>query len=355
MEALLATFNQQSKSHSIESSDATVLELQTWFSRAALDIIGVAGMGQDFGALQDADGGLSKSYQNMLAETKSRFILQTISVILPQWIVRRIPVAHNRNLAEGSQKIMAVARQLIRDRMQKLKDGEKRSGIDIISVAMDSGIFTDEELANQAMTFLTAGHETSGTSLTCAALELCRHPEMQTRIRDEIRLHLPSIDDVSSVGADALDRCMFFTAFCNELLRLHPPVTMTVRQSIRDTTVAGQFLPAKTTIVIPISAINKSVELWGPDATEFNPERWMKLAKSEAGVSASNFRYMTFLQGTRSCIGSLFAKMEMLWVLAAFIRSFEIELADKDAPIEFRSGITVKPDKLKVRLRRVEG
>ena len=152
------------------AADATVhapgaIEVSKWSSRATLDIIGQAGMGQDFEALSDPDNKLNMHYQNVFNLGKNGKIWQIIGFFVPFWILKRIPNKRNQEVMEANQFIKQTCRDLIRGKRQAMEE-KKTVGKDIISVALESGGFTDEELVNQMMTFLVAGHETTSTSLT---------------------------------------------------------------------------------------------------------------------------------------------------------------------------------------------
>lgn len=72
---------------------------------------------------------------------------------------------------------------------------------------------------------------------------------------------------------------------------------MAVREAVEDTEVQGTLIKKGTVLQLLPIALNKSMELWGPDAEEFKPERW------NGKQSQNAYGYMTFLQGTRSCVG----------------------------------------------------
>ena len=152
------------KKHSEESSedikdskDPSVVEIGGWSSRAALDIIGVAGMDYDFKAIQNPDTELNATYRKVFTPSRSGRILGFLSFFLPQLVVRAIPATHNNNVAEASNTIKRIARDLIRKKQAKLDKHEKRTEVDILSVALESGRFSEENLVNQMMTFLAAG------------------------------------------------------------------------------------------------------------------------------------------------------------------------------------------------------
>ncbi|GAB7329021.1 hypothetical protein MBLNU13_g00872t1 [Cladosporium sp. NU13] len=334
------------------AADATVhapgaVEVGKWSSRATLDIIGQAGMGQDFEALKDPNNKLNMHYQNVFSLTRNNKIWQVLGN------------KRNQEIVKANQFIKQTCRDLIRSKRQAMEE-KKTTGIDIISVALESGGFEDEDLVNQMMTFLVAGHETTSTSLTWGIYLLSRNPSVQAKLREEIRSNLPSIQD--NITAADIDNCHYLHAVCAEILRLWSPVTLTMRVAANDATLAGQFIPKGTTIILAPWAINTSTTLWGPDALEFKPERWLDAdgKANNRGGADSNYSFLTFLHGPRSCIGQKFAQAEFACLLAAWIGSFEVEL-EKGSPLaegepEVEGGITSKPKGgLWVHLKEVEG
>lgn len=336
-------------------SSAPVVEMASWASRATLDIIGEAGMGQDFNSLEDPQNELMRAYRNIFVSRRQDDILGLLSLILPRWFLQALPVKRNSEVIEGIGTIRRVSHELIRQKKLDMSQN-KRAGLDILSVALQSGAFAEENLVDQLMTFLAAGHETTATAMTWAAYLLCRHPDVQSRLRNEVRNGLPSIDETSTpLAAADLDRLPFLHAVCNEVLRLCPPVRLTVREAACDTTVQGEFVPAGTRIILCPMATNTSVALWGDDAGDFKPDRWLD-ASARPTTGRANYAFLTFLHGPRSCIGEKFARAEFACLLAALVGRFEMELVDKDREMEVAGGITTKPKRgLQVRMRVLAG
>jgi cytochrome P450 len=224
---------------------------------------------------------------------------------------------------------------------------KEKTEVDIISVALESGGFTDEELVNQMMTFLVAGHETTATAMVWAMYLLCKHQDIQKKLRGEIRSKLPSLG--SDITAADVDSCHYLHAVCTEVLRLWAPVSLTLREAAHDTSIQGQFVPKGTNVILAPWAINASTHLWGPDALEFKPERWLDAdgKANNKGSAASNFSFLTFLHGPRSCIGQKFAQAEFECLLAAWVGKFETNFEEGSAlakgEFEIQGGITQKP------------
>lgn len=329
-----------------ESSEDNTIQVRNWASRATLDIIGVAGMDHDFNSLQDPDNILYKNYQRIFVSpnlvTKILFVVAMLLGSLD--LISTLPTQRNKDIGEGGEVVREVARQMIRQKKAKMEDPNATTGIDIVSVAMKSGSFDEENLVDQLMTFLGAGHETTATAMQWAVYALCKNPEVQTRLREEIRANIPSISaEKPTIDAATIDNLPYLNAVCNEILRFHPSVPTTIRTAVKDTTLAGKVVPKGTFLIISPEILNHMEELWGPEADKFNPDRWMGPGKVNTGGANSHYAFLTFLAGPRSCIGQGFAKSELACLLAATVGRFKMELKYPDKKLEIREGATVSP------------
>ncbi|KAI1001282.1 Cytochrome P450 monooxygenase [Podosphaera aphanis] len=352
---------EQSISQGKTSTDA-VIEVCEWASRVTLDIIGVAGMGHDFGAVQDSDTPLNQTYRKVFKPSRQAQILALLGTIFPGWLVSKIPVKRNGEVEEAAGTIRDVCKQLLRKKKEN-REKNQMADVDILSVALESGGFTEESLVDQMMTFLAAGHDTTATALTWAIYELCANPSYQTRLRAEIRDNLPSPSSSEPVTSAQIDHLPYLNAICSEVLRYHPPVSLTMRDAIHDTTLLGHRVPKGTRIVLCPEAVNKSEALWGPDAMKFNPDRWMPSSGNPSpanGGAASNYALLTFIHGPRSCIGQSFSRSEFACLLAAWIGRFEFSLNDEreldERNIVIKGGVTCKPSRgLYVKTKVIDG
>ena len=332
--------------------------LSHWTSRATLDIIGLAGIGQDFGCLQNPNNEILSAYRKVFQSTGGARLLNVLAFIFPFWLIPAIPMQRNHDIRTAAATIRRTCRRLIQLKKTNIeKQGKNNGGADIISVALESKAFSEDNLVDQMMTFLAAGHETTASAMVWAIFALCRHPEYQVRLREEVRARIPSPNDPGSlVTAETFDKCNFLHAVCNEVLRVYAPVSLTLRESANNTAIVGQFVPAGTKIVLATNAINMSKALWGSDADEFNPDRWMGAGRANTGGAESNYSFMTFLHGPRSCIGQAFAKAEFACLLAGLVGRFEMELEDPDRELDTQTGITMRiKGGLPVRMREVAG
>ncbi|KAJ3552081.1 hypothetical protein NPX13_g11201 [Xylaria arbuscula] len=348
---ILADAADQSASADPEKAGrSAVMEVGNWASRVTLDIIGIAGLGRDFGAIQDENSELNETYRQLFTPNRQAMILNLFSQFLPEWFIGALPVKRNEDVNAASRYIRSVCRDLVQEKKQKIARKEPTEH-DILSVALESGGFSDENLADQLMTFLAAGHETTATSMTWATYMLSRYPKVQERLRREVRELLPSVDSDVEITSLDIDHMPYLNAVCNEVLRYYSPVPMTLRETNQDTDVLGHRIPKGTRVVLAPWATNFDKSLWGADAHEFNPDRWMPTSaddkRAASGGATSNFAFMTFLHGPRSCIGQAFAKAEFACILAGWIGRFEFELVDEELKdekkVDIKGGITARP------------
>ncbi|KAI0391149.1 cytochrome P450 [Xylariaceae sp. FL0594] len=347
-----------------QSRKSAVIEVGNWASRVTLDIIGVAGLGHDFGAIADPHSELNETYRHLFQPSKQALIMARLSQFLPEWLLVRLPIKRNEDINAASRYIRDVCRGLIREKKEKMekKEAAVEERHDILSVAFESGGFSDEELVDQLMTFLAAGHETTASSMTWAIYVLSRFPQVQDRLRQEVREKLPSIDSGVGITSLDIDHMPYLNAVCNEVLRYFSPVPLTLREAAQDTDIVGQKVKKGTRVIFCAWATNFDKSLWGPDAHEFNPDRWLPSAgaagtgtgednnkRAASGGASSNYAFMTFLHGPRSCIGQAFAKAEFACLLAGWVGRFAFELKNKEEMeeknVSIKGGITARPAK----------
>lgn len=336
---------------------SNVIDVGDWASRATLDIIGEAGLDRSFNAIHDPDNDLFQTYQSIFRPNAGARYLGLLGILLPIWLIQNIPVKRNSDVRAASALVKSTCLDMIHDKRSKISKAGTTPGFDILAVAINSGGFNDDDLVNQLMTFLAAGHETTASAMTWAIYCLCMHPDIQTRLRTEIAT-LPSIhDDAATVTAADFEKLPFLSAVCNEVLRVYPPVPMTFRLAARDTSICDTHIPKGTNVILCPIAVNHSQELWGADAGEFVPERWMGPGRANSGGAESNYAFMTFLHGPRSCIGQGFAKAEFACLLAAWVASFETQFEVEGQTVEVGGGgVTSRPKGgLKVRVMPVGG
>ncbi|KAI0547518.1 cytochrome P450 [Xylaria curta] len=328
-----------------EGKDTGIIDLSNWTSKVTLDIIGVAGMGREFNTLKKAEDPLLGIYEQLLEPAPAKLIFAMSSLLFGLSFVRLLPWKMNTLFKYLTTTLSDLCMPMLQEKKDAIINS-KDDHFDVLSLLIKSGNFTDPELRDQLLTFLAAGHETTSSALTWACYLLAKYPNFQDILREEIRRALPDdleIDQATDLGS-ILEPLPYLNGIMNETLRLYPTVPLTMRQAIRDSNIAGQVIPKGVIVILSMWQMNRSPEVWGPEAGEFRPERWIAAGKPNSnGGANSNYEFLTFLHGPRSCIGQGFAKAEMRCLLASMIRNFSWELAMDDSEILPRGAITIKP------------
>lgn len=179
----------------------------------------------------------------------------------------------------------------------------------------DGQPMSNDEIRDQLLTLLFAGHETTAIALSWAIYRLYQCDEIRKRVLDEIQAAGPD------PTPEALARLPYLEAVCHETLRLHPVTPGIARQLIRPFTLAGYHLPAGATLAIDIYLLHQRPDLY-PEPQSFKPERFLDR-------TFTPFEYMPFGGGFRRCIGAAFALYEMKLVLATLLPLAELSLVHR--------------------------
>lgn len=328
------------------SSDGKVeIEVLSGLSRATLDIIGSAGLGYDIDSLHTETNELAIAYQDIFSSKNQNKFLAVLAFYAP-W-TRDIPFKRHRDLNNDQAIIQKTSKKVVEAKVEACRRGED-IGDDILALLVRDNMakekandpedpaMTTDEISDQTMTLLAAGHETTSAATTWALHLLSKHQDVQEKLRREIIDTFG--DDVSMVPTfERIEGMHYLGNFVKEVLRFLPPVPMTRRQAMVDAVIEGQEIPKGTQILVVIAATNKAVSFWGADAELFDPDRWDNLPPTH-----NNYAMETFLHGPRSCIGQRFATVEMKSLLISILQRFKIE--EKPGHIvEVQSSITSRP------------
>ncbi|KAF9268780.1 cytochrome P450 [Marasmius fiardii PR-910] len=325
------------------SHDQTVeLNAASWLSRATMDSLGEAAFDYHFGALDQTENELMKAYFGLI----KTILMQTL---MPVWYLRlRSQYSNSKHLvhARHTAKLASgIAKALIDMKADVLKQG-KEGRKDILSLLVKANAsenpanrLTEEEMIAQMRTLLLAGHETSATSLAWVLYELARHPEVQHKLREEIRAREVTRRGGTEFTANDFDNMPYLAAVVKESMRIHPAVYQNYRLAARDEvlplsnpiiTTSGQVLNELpvgkgTKLVLSIAAYNRNKGIYGEDADVYNPDRWFKDSAEKKGPTVGVYgNLLTFAGGVRTCIGWRFALYEVQSLLVAIINDFEL-------------------------------
>ncbi|SEH49363.1 Cytochrome P450 [Mycolicibacterium rutilum] len=176
----------------------------------------------------------------------------------------------------------------------------------------------DDDISNDLLIFMLAGHDTTSTALTYALWVLGHHPDAQARVAAEAA----AIGDRELTPED-VPQLGYTVQVLHEALRLCPPAAGVARMATRDIAVDGYRVEAGTLVAVGLYGLHHDPQLW-PNPMEFDPERF-----SPENVKARNrWQFLPFLGGGRPCIGEHFARLETTLALATIVRAMEIRSTD---------------------------
>jgi cytochrome P450 len=249
------------------------------FRRITLEVIVRAVFGVEDPERMDR---LMRALRHLLDATASPFRLFVLTIIEPDGLVQRLWRRHSPLITRVDGLIYEEIRRRRAD-----STGPERN--DILSMLLPQ--MSDDQLRDELMTLLAAGHDTTATALSWAVERLARHPDELERLVD---------DD------DRLD------AVVKETMRLRPVVPIVLRQLAAPVEVAGWRLPRGVAVAPCIHLMHRRADVY-PDPDRFRPERFIERP-------ADTYSWIPFGGGTRRCLGGAFAMFEMKTVLRTLAR-----------------------------------
>jgi cytochrome P450 len=233
---------------------------------------------------------------------------------IPDWL----PTPRNLAFRRAKRLLDRVVLGLIEARRQDPTAAYDLLGLLLAARDEETGAgMSDQQLKDEVLTLLTAGHDTMGAALSWAWYLLANHPRVQHDLRDEVRGKLlgrpPSLEDLADLP---LTRAVF-----EETLRLYPPAWGQPRESIQADEIMGRPIPPRAIVTVNQYLTHRHPDFWDEPET-FKPERFLP---GQAG-NRPKFAYFPFGGGPRGCIGNQFALMEGPLVLATILQHFQVEL-----------------------------
>jgi cytochrome P450 len=364
------------------------MDTDSWLQRVTFDIISDTGFGLKLNAVHDPDNDTVTTLAGANSPSLEAHRHRMLAFLVPRWALWNWPSKRRREIDHMVDVVHDLSLPLIKTRREKYADNQmsveemesdtaittrpKEAHTDIIATLLRSpqaDSFDDEFLVAQAASFLIAGQDTTSVATTWALHLLSRNPEVQTRLRDEIRARLPSPDDDdTALDAHVLESLPLLYAVCNETLRLYAPVGQTRRSCVDPAAkIQGRHIPVGMMVCASQWASQRARYLWGDDVLDFKPERFLKKDETTGEVKfdvtgglkgdAAVYGNMPFGAGFRSCIGERFARAEFAALLAVLVGRLEwLPSADTPEVVEPQFGIVTKPAHgLRVKAKRVEG
>ena len=260
---------------------------------------------------------LGEALQSSLSWTVNPRRMARLALVGPQRIAERGTM----------QRALQPTDDLIFEEIRSRRDAadlEQRD--DVLSLLLqarhdDGSPMSDQELRDELMTLLVAGHETSATALAWALEALARHPASLARLRDEV----DSGDDT------------YLDAVIQETLRLRPVLALVLRRLTEPMEIGGRLLPAGVTVAPCIYLMHRRPDIYA-DPRAFRPERFLERPPG-------TYTWIPFGGGVRRCLGASFAQFEIKVVLRELVARLDIRPARSRPERRVRRAIVFAPER----------
>ena len=297
-------------------------------------------LGEDLG---DHVGTITSIFPELLEAMAER-------VVSPIKVPLFLPTVANQKLVRGVKNLRATVSTVIEHKRMRFDEGEVDiENSDLLTQLIyrrdpETGLnMSDEQIIDEAMTLLIAGHETTANALQWFFCLITNHPNIQKRVRHEINeccdCETPSINDYRNLT--------YLKSVIDETLRLYPPVWLFSRKALASDCKAGLTVRRGEVVLVCPYALHRHADNWD-DPERFDPNRFL----SADWGNVDPYIYMPFGAGRRSCLGAGFAVIESLVIIATLLKNLEITVVNvKDiAPMPLITLRTSEPLLIKATL-----
>ncbi|MEP7015578.1 MAG: cytochrome P450 [Verrucomicrobiota bacterium] len=246
------------------------------------------------------------------------------------YLVEILPLPAIRKMKAGRARLNETVYRLMNERR-----GNEEADLLSMLLQAQHGTpgMTDEQVRDEVMTILIAGHDTTSTALSWTWYLLSQHPEVEARLHDELDKvldgRLPTFHDMPALA--------YTESVVRESMRVYPPVWTMWRRAVADHRINGYVAPAGSLVVMSQHVMHRDPRYFS-DPPRFDPERWTP----EFKASLPKYAYFPFGGGSRRCLGEGFAWMEAILVIATFAQQWKFRMASGD-PVVPRLLFTQRP------------
>lgn len=247
-----------------------------------------------------------------------------------------LPLPWIRNLRRARARMNDLIVRVIEDRR---RSGEDRGDLLSMLIAAqdtegDGSGMTDQQLRDEVVTILMAGHETTAVAMSWAWYLLSQNPDIEAKLHAE----LTEVLGGRTPTADDMPKLTYTRAIVAETMRLYPPAWILERRAVSDYQI-GDFRVKRGALVLMSQMLIHRDPRWWPNADAFIPDRWLD---TEAMAARPKFAYFPFGAGTRICIGEQFAWMEAVLCMATIAQRWRMR-HDPTHVVDGEALVTLRP------------
>nr|XP_011470436.1 PREDICTED: cytochrome P450 704C1-like isoform X1 [Fragaria vesca subsp. vesca] len=324
------------------------------FMKSTLDSIVKILLGFDLDTLSGTNNDESIRFSNAADDSNGATLYRVFDIF---WKIKRfLNIGSEAMIRENIKVVDQFIYKLINRKIETLQNSEddelpvsymrqvkKR---DFISRLIETRETDPKYLRDMVLSFIAAGKDTTGSALSWFFYMMCKHPKIQEKIAQEVREatglnNTSSADEVAAkLTEEALNKMQYLHAALTETLRLYPAVPMNSKVCFSDDTWPdGTSVNKGQGVMFLPYAMGRMAFIWGDDAKEFRPERWL----DENGIfrEENPFKFLAFNAGPRICLGKDYGYIQMKIFAAILLSSYIFTLDDKNDVLKYKTMITL--------------
>nr|QZM07484.1 cytochrome P450 monooxygenase CYP6BK30 [Lasioderma serricorne] len=296
------------------------IDIKEMLARYTTDVIGSCAFGIECNNFKNPNSEFRKHGANAFA---GRSLIKVFILFLRNEFPRLASILRIKEMdKEGRDFFMRMVKDTIDYRE---KNGVKRDDyLQMLMKLRDENHWSFAQVASQSLIFFFAGFETSSTTMTFALYELCRHPEMQRKVHEEVTGVLAKND--GKFTYENLKEMTYLQQVLDETLRLRSPAEALARVCSKDYPLPGTnaIIDKGTTVMVPVKGLHSDPDYF-PDQEKFDPERF----SPENKAKMKSCVYLPFRDGPRNCIGLRFGILQSKLGLAVLLKNYYFTINNK--------------------------
>ena len=300
-----------------------VIDLEAAMSRVTMHII--------VKTMFDAD--LGERADELIAVFTRLFHLayrrMAMYALVPNWL----PTRSNREVKRLSARVRRLLRGYIAD-WRAGKAGEA-SLLNLVLGPEDGANMSDEQLINEAITIIGAGFETTAYTLVFTWLALMQNPAVEDRLYAEV----DGVLGGRTLRLDDMKALDYTGRVFKESLRLYPSAWGLSRSTLEPVEIAGHVLPRHSTVLVSPWTLGRDAR-WYPDPLRFDPDRYLR----DNARDIPHYAYIPLGGGARTCLGSHFAMIEAVIVVASIAQRYRLKALPGSATGAKSVAFTLRPN-----------
>ncbi|XP_006339781.1 cytochrome P450 704C1-like [Solanum tuberosum] len=337
-------------SEAVKSSK--IIDIQDLFMKATLDSIFRIAFGVELDSMCGSNDE-GKKFINAFDDASELTLWRFVDIL---WKIKRfLNIGSEAKLRDNIRTIDEFVYKLIHRKTEQMSKPEADLSLqwkkeDTLSRFLQTAETDPKYLRDIMLNFIIAGKDTTATTLSWFIYVLCKYPHVQEKVAQDIKEATNEkqdatdiMDFAANVSEDALEKMQYLHAALTETLRLYPAVPVNGKICFSDDTLPDGFNVNKGDIVAYQSyAMGRMKFIWGDDAEEYKPERWLD---GDGFFRPENpFKFTAFQAGPRICLGKEFAYRQMKILSALLLRYFVFRLSDEEKTVNYRTMISLHID-----------